>query len=228
MLRQYRIMGADPQREGESKLAKYIGPKCKLCRRAGEKLFLKGERCNSQNCAIVKRNYPPGFHGPKGKGRLTDYGQQLNEKQKAKRQYNLLEKQFRLIFEKAKGKTGNTAETFIQLLETRLDNVIYRAGYATSRNQARQLVNHGLFTVNDRKADIPSFQLKSGDVVKIKSNKKNAKVFKDLKDKLKKAQVPGWINLNSEDLSIKVLHKPDVNAMQNNFNVQMIVEFYSR
>jgi len=209
-------------------MGKILGPKCKLCRRAGEKLFLKGDRCNTQNCAIVKRNYPPGFHGPKGKGRLSDYGQQLNEKQKAKRQYNLLEKQFRLTFEKAKGKTGNTAETFIQLLETRLDNVVYRAGYAPSRSQARQLVNHGLLTVNEKKVNIPSFQLKSGDVIKIKPNKKNAKVFKDLKEKQKKKEIPGWLNLNSEDLSIKVLHQPDANTIQNNFNVQMIVEFYSR
>ena len=209
-------------------MGKNLEPKCKLCRRAGEKLFLKGERCSTQSCAIVKRNYPPGFHGPKGKGRLTDYGHQLNEKQKAKRQYNLLEKQFKLIFEKAKAKTGNTAETFIQLLEIRFDNAVYRAGYATSRNQARQLINHGLFTINDKKVNIPSYQLKIGDVIKIKANKKNAKVFKDLKDQLKKREVPGWLNLNAEDQSIKMLHRPDVNTIQSNFNVQMIVEFYSK
>ena len=209
-------------------MGKNLDPKCKQCRRAGEKLFLKGERCYTAKCAIVKRNYPPGFHGPKGKKRLTDYGSQLNEKQKARRQYNLLEKQFKLIFEKARAKKGNTGDNFLELLERRFDNVIYRLGWASSRSQARQMINHGLFTINDRKVNIPSYTVKTGDVIKIKSNKKQAKIFNGLSEKLKKHEVPGWLNMDAKELTAKVLHKPDIAALKPNFDVQMIIEYYSR
>jgi small subunit ribosomal protein S4 len=202
--------------------------KCKLCRRAGEKLMLKGERCNTAKCAMVKRNYPPGFHGPKNRRRLTEFGQQLNEKQKAKRQYNLLEKQFKLIFDKAKGQAGNTGENFLKLLELRLDNIIYRSGLASSRAQARQMVGHGLFTVNDITVNIPSYVVKTGDVIKIKNNKKGAKIFKNVAETLKNKEIPGWLNMDKKDITVKVLHHPDMKTINPTFNVQMIIEFYSK
>ncbi|MCK5062222.1 30S ribosomal protein S4 [Candidatus Parcubacteria bacterium] len=209
-------------------MAKDLGAKCKKCRRAGERLFLKGERCDSPKCAIVKRNYPPGFHGSKGKKRLTDYGLQLQEKQKARRQYNLLEKQFCLTFKRAKAKTGNTGENFLSLLEMRLDNVIFRLGLASSRGQARQMVSHGLFTVNGRRVTIPSYTTRTGDVIKIKSNKKDAKIFNNLSEILKKKEIPGWLNMDTKALSAKILHKPTMNIIAPTFNIQMIIEYYSR
>ena len=146
-----------------------LDPKCKQCRRLGEKLMLKGERCFSSRCAMVKRNYPPGFHGVKGsKHRHSDYSLQLAEKQKAKKQYHLLEKQFKLTFEKASKQPDNTGENLLRLLEMRLDNAVYRLGFASSRSQARQLVNHGHIQVNNRKVNIPSCQIKVGDIIKIK------------------------------------------------------------
>lgn len=204
-------------------------PKCKKCRRIGEKLFLKGERCTSTKCAMVNRNYPPGFHGQKGKKRASDYGAQLNEKQKIRNTYNLMEKQFKLTFDNAKKLSGNVGENFISLLETRLDNVIFRAGFASSRPQARQLVGHGLFTLNDKKIDIPSVQIKTGDVIRIKDNKKNSPLFKDLAERLKKYDVPGWLNVESKDaISVKILHKPDLKDIMKNLNVHVVVEYYSR
>ncbi len=209
-------------------MSKYLGPKCKLCRRAGEKLMLKGERCNSPKCAMVKRNYPPGFHGPKGRGKISDYGQQLLEKQKAKRIYNLLEKQFKLTFLKAQKMKGNTGDNLLQLLEMRLDNVIYRLGLAVSRSQARQLVNHGLFAVNNQGVNIPSYVLKEGDIIEVKKNKKNVKIFKNIENKIKLENIPGWLNFDIKKLSAKVLHKPSRNDIKEKINTQMIVEFYSR
>jgi len=209
-------------------MAKYLDAKCKLCRRAGEKLFLKGERCYGPKCAMVKRNYPPGFHGPKGKKRLTDYAQQLSEKQKAKRQYNMLEKQFKLTFEKAKKQQGNAGENFLSLLEMRFDNAVYRAGFASSRAQARQLISHGHFTINEKKVDIPSYVVKTGDVIAIKVNKKDAKIFGNLKETIKQKEVPGWINLDKKILNAKILHAPKIKELDTNFNVQQIVEYYSR
>jgi small subunit ribosomal protein S4 len=205
-----------------------INPKCKQCRRSGEKLFLKGERCQSVKCGVVKRNYAPGFHGPKGRSRATDYGLQLKEKQKAKKQYCLMEGQFKLTFEKSKKQHGNTGENFIKLLETRFDNFIYRVGIASSRPQARQFVNHGLFTINGKKVNIPSYQLKTGDTIKIKSNRINSKVFQDLNERLKKKDIPGWINYDATESCAKVLHMPDVTQMKQNFSIQMIIEYYSR
>ncbi len=210
-------------------MARNLNPKCKQCRRAGEKLFLKGERCFTAKCAIVNRNYPPGFHGPKGKRRRqSDYGLQLNEKQKAKRQYQILEKQFRLTFARAEKKVGNTGDNLIKFLETRLDNTVYRLGFATSRNQARQLVNHGQVMVDSKKVTIPSYQVKSGNVIKLKDGRRKSKSFKELMEKLKRAETPAWLNLTAEDLSGKVLHLPRVEDINTNINAQMIVEYYSR
>lgn len=209
-------------------MGRNLDPKCKQCRRAGEKLFLKGQRCSTPNCAMVKRNYPPGLHGVKGSRRMTDYGTQLNEKQKAKRQYNILEKQFKIIFEKARRQAGNTGENFLVLLEMRLDNAIYRLGLAESRAQARQLVNHGHFTVNSQPVNIPSYILKSGDVIKIKTNKSRAKIFLNLSEKHKSKEMPDWLNFNQKELAGKVLHQPNITVLKPNFNVQMIIEYYSR
>jgi small subunit ribosomal protein S4 len=209
-------------------MGRNLEPKCKQCRRAGEKLFLKGERCRTVKCAIVKRNYPPGFHGPKGRPRSTEYGIQLNEKQKAQKQYNLLEKQFRLTFEKAQSQAGNTAENFLKLLEMRFDNIIYRLGIGESRSQARQLINHSLFTINDRNVNIPSRILKVGDIIKIKSNKKNYKIFLNAVERIKKLELPNWLILEKNTLETKILNQPDINSLKANFNIQMIVEFYSR
>ena len=210
-------------------MGKNLEPKCKKCRRVGEKLFLKGERCSSTKCAMIKRNYPPGFHGQKGRTKPTDYGTQLNEKQKIKKQYVMMEKQFRLTFDKARKQVGNTGENFIKLLEKRLDNVVYRLGFAASRSQARQMVSHGLFTVNGNKVDIPSYTVNAGDVVRIKTNKKNITPFREIKEKLKKVEVPGWLNLDTkEEIAGKVLHEPLTDELMKKFNVHVVVEFYSR
>ena len=209
-------------------MSKYLGPKCKLCRREGDKLMLKGERCSTAKCAIVKRNYPPGLHGPKGRSRQSGYSMQLREKQKAKKIYNLMEKQFALSFEKALKQKGETGENLMKILETRLDNVIYRLGFAASRAEARVLTNHGHFKVNDIKVNIPSFSVKTGDVIKIKSSSQKSKPFAALPEKLKKIEVPGWLNLDLKDLSAKVLSQPSKENFESKINNQMIVEFYSK
>jgi len=209
-------------------MGRNIDSKCKQCRRIGEKLFLKGDRCSTPKCAMVKRNYAPGFHGPKGRKRLSDYGLQLQEKQKAKKYYGLLEKQFRLTYAKASKKQGDAGKNFLRLLEMRLDNVIFRLGWATSRSQARQLVNHGHFTVNNRKTDIPSFSVKLGEVIKIKKSSQSNRFFKNLGEKLKKAERPSWLNFDASDLSAKVLHEPKETDLPQNINVQMIIEYYSK
>lgn len=209
-------------------MSKNLNPKCKQCRRAGEKLFLKGDRCASPKCGMVKRNYPPGIHGPKGKQRLSEYGQQMQEKQKAKKQYILLEKQFRLTMEKAKKQTGDLGENFLRALEERLDNVVFRLGFTNSRSQAREMVSHGHFTVNDKKVDVPSFHVKVGDIVKIKKSSQKKKLFDKMEEKIKKAHVPGWLNMDAGNLTGKVLHHPSMKDIQSNINMQMIIEYYSR
>lgn len=209
-------------------MARNLDAKCRQCRRVGEKLFLKGERCFSAKCAIVKRNYPPGVHGGKGRTRQTEYGLQLQEKQKAMKEYRLLEKQFRLTFERAQQLTGNAGENFFKLLESRLDNTVYRLGLSASRDLARQLVTHGHVLVNGKKVTIPSYRLKTGDVVKIKESSRRKKVFSNLGEKLKKATLPSWLDLNAAELSGKVLHLPKETDLPQNINPQMIVEFYSR
>lgn len=209
-------------------MGRNLDSKCKQCRRTGEKLFLKGERCSTVKCAIVKRNYPPGFHGPKGKKRMNIYGSQLNEKQKAKKQYQITEKQFRLTYEKARRKSGNAGENFIKLLETRLDNTVFRLGIADSRAQARQLVSHGHILVNDKKVNIPSYSVKTGDIIKIKEKKRPVKLFKNLQEKLKNKEIPSWLHLDQKEFSAKILHQPEVAKMNFNFDMQMIIEFYSK
>jgi len=209
-------------------MGRNLDNKCKQCRRAGEKLFLKGERCFTPKCAIVKRNFAPGFHGPSGHKRLSDYGQQLAEKQKAKKFYGLMEKQFRLTFAKASKRSGDAGKNFLRALEMRLDNVVYRAGFATSRAAARQLVNHGHFAVDGVMTDIASFGVKAGQIIKIKTASEKNAYFRVLTEKLKKANRPSWLNFNVSDLSAKVLHEPQDADLPQNLNIQVITEYYSK
>ncbi|OGF24078.1 30S ribosomal protein S4 [Candidatus Falkowbacteria bacterium RIFCSPLOWO2_12_FULL_45_13] len=210
-------------------MSKYLGPKCKLCRREGEKLMLKGERCKTAKCAIVKKNYPPGVHGPKGRAtRQSGYNLQLREKQKAKRIYNLQEKQFKLSFNRAIKQKGDAGENLLKILETRLDNVIYRLGLAASRAQARSLVAHGHFKVNDKKVDIPSYNVATGDIIKIKPASQRNRQFASLAEKLKTMEIPSWLNFEIKGYSAKVLHLPSRENFELKINAPVIVEFYSR
>lgn len=209
-------------------MAKSLDPKCKQCRREGIKLFLKGEKCFSAKCPIVKRNYPPGVHGTKRRTRPTEYGQQLREKQKAKRIYGILERQFKNYYKKAIRQKGDTGEILQQLLEMRLDNVIYRIGLTQSRNHARQMVNHCLFLVNNKKVNIPSYQIKPKDEITIKPEKAKAKIFDDLAKKLEKHDVPAWINFDLKTKTAKILNKPKSEDLEHTFNPRLIVEFYSK
>lgn len=211
-------------------MARNIDPKCKQCRRANEKLFLKGERCFSSKCAMVKRNYPPGDHGPKGMGRLSQYGLQLKEKQKLVKSYRLLEKQFRNYFVEAKKiKEGTTGDNLLKFLEMRLDNSIYRLGIAKSRDKARQIVTHGHVLVNGKKVDIPSYQIKQNDTLSIRKESLNNKLFKDIVKKINKKDMPTWISfVNENDLEAKVLETPTKNDLPDGINMAMIVEYYSR
>jgi len=209
-------------------MSKYLGAKCKLCRREGDKLMLKGERCATAKCAIVKRNYPPGLHGPKGRARQSGYNMQLREKQKAKRIYNLLEKQFSLSFARAIKQPGAAGENLLKILETRLDNVIYRLGLAPSRAQARVLAAHGHFQVNGVKVNIPSFNVKTGDIITLKKSSRNSKQFSNLAERLKKMEIPGWLNFDLKEMSAKVLGQPAAENFESKINAQMIVEFYSK
>jgi small subunit ribosomal protein S4 len=209
-------------------MARYIGPVCRLCRREGMKLFLKGERCYTEKCAIEKRNFAPGQHGKSRKSKMLGYGIQLREKQKVKRIYGVLEDQFRRYFEQAERTRGITGETLLQLLERRLDNVAYRAGFATSRPAARQLVRHGHFTVNGRKVDIPSFSVKPGDVVAVRSiSKKSAAILHALEE-VKGRGVPEWLQFDAEGMSARIGSIPNRQQINLPVQEQLIVELYSK
>ena len=208
-------------------MARYIGPVCRLCRREAMKLFLKGERCYTEKCAIEKRNFPPGQHGKTRKAKLAGYGIQLREKQKVKRIYGVLEEQFRRYFEQAERTRGITGETLLQLLERRLDNVVYRLGFGTSRAQARQLVRHGHFTVNGRKVDIPSFSVKPGDVVAVRqSSRQNASILHAIEE-VKGRGIPEWLLFDGE-ASGKVSSIPTREQINLPVQEQLIVELYSK
>ena len=206
-------------------MARYTDANCRLCRREGKKLFLKGERCYSAKCAIEKRNYAPGQHGQSRK-KVSEYGLQLREKQKAKRFYGLQEKQFRNLFDKAARKQGKTGENLLILLETRLDNVVYRLGFASSRKEARQLVVHGHFTVNGKKATAPAMELKAGDVVKVKERSANSPKFKEVKDMA--ITVPAWMSVDVEKLEGKVVSVPTREEIDTPVAEHLIVELYSK
>ncbi|MBB6216845.1 small subunit ribosomal protein S4 [Anaerosolibacter carboniphilus] len=206
-------------------MARYTGPSCRLCRREGQKLYLKGERCYTDKCAIARRGYAPGQHG-QGRKKLSNYGLQLREKQKAKRFYGMLETQFRQLFEKAEKMPGITGENLLRLLETRLDNAVYRMGFASSRKEARQLVRHGHFTVNGRKVDIPSFLVSVGDVIKVKEKSMSSVKFKEKAEAA--ANVPNWVQVNFENLEGKVVSLPTREDIDIPIAEHLIVELYSR
>ena len=210
-------------------MARYTGPVCRLCRRDGTKLFLKGAKCFSEKCPIEKRNFPPGQHGQSRKAKkVVGYGLQLREKQKAKRIYLTLETQFRAYYEKASNKTGVTGELLLQQLETRLDNVVYRLGFAFSRRQARQIVRHGHIQVNGRKVNIPSFQCKVGDEIAIREGSKALTVLEDAKNFAAAQRSVPWIDINRDNLSGKIVALPKREDIQLPVNEQLIVELYSK
>lgn len=208
-------------------MSEKINSKCVKCRRAGEKLMLKGEKCIGPKCPFNKRNYPPGMHGPdKRHAKVSGYGKQLREKQKVKRIYGLIERQFSNYVAEASKKVGDTSKILVAYLESRLDNVVFRGAFAKSRLAARQLVGHGLITVNGKKVDIPSFRVKTGDVIGIKEPARNKKVFENLGERLSKAEFPVWLSVDPKTLTIRVLNTPSLDNL--NFNAQSIIEFYSR
>ncbi len=209
-------------------MARYRGAVCKLCRREGEKLFLKGERCLSAKCAVDKKAYPPGQHGKNRRIKLSDYGLQLREKQKIKRYYGLLESQFRSIFEKANRKKGITSENMLRMLESRLDNVVLRLGFATSRATARQLVKHRHFVVNGRMVDIPSYQVKPGDVIQVRENSRKMDVFHNSMKRVKEGQLYPWLELDKASLKGTFLEMPSRADIPVNFNENLVVELYSK
>ena len=206
-------------------MARYTDANCRLCRREGTKLFLKGDRCYSTKCAMEKRSYAPGQHG-QGRSKASDYALQLREKQKTKRFYGLQEAQFRNLFEKADRKAGITGENLLVLLETRLDNVVFRLGFASSRKEARQLVSHGHFTVNGKKVNIPSYTVKAGDVIKVKEKSTNSPKFKEVKEMT--ITVPEWITVDVEKLEGKVLSIPTREQIDTPVAEHLIVELYSK
>jgi small subunit ribosomal protein S4 len=206
-------------------MARYIGPSCRLCRREGQKLFLKGERCYSVKCAMDKKPFAPGQHGQSRK-KLSDYGHQLREKQKAKRFYGILETQFRNYFDKAAKKKGITGENLLIMLETRLDNTVFRMGFGSSRKEARQLVLHGHFTVNGHKENIPSFAVKAGDVIKVKEKSVSSPKFKEIKEM--SISVPVWITVDVEKLEGKVIAIPRREDIDTPVAEHLIVELYSK
>ncbi len=208
-------------------MARYIGPLCRLCRREGMKLFLKGTRCYTEKCAFERRKYPPGQHGH-NRAKLSDYGLQLREKQKVKRIYGIMERQFKIYFEKATKMKGVTGENLLKLLERRLDNVIYRMGFAINRRQARQLVRHGYFLVNNRKVNIPSYLLKPGDVVEVFAKGKEKDLIKDNLAMAEQRGFPAWTEINMEEMKGKFLRIPERDEIQLPVHEQLIVEFYSK
>jgi len=209
-------------------MAVYHDSKCRLCRREGMKLFLKGARCMSDKCAIERRAYPPGEHGKSRRVKVTNYGQQLREKQKARRIYGLLERQFRSFFTKAASAKGVTGETLLQMLETRLDNVVYRLGFTPNRASARQLVRHGHVRVNDRAVDIPSFLVKVGDEISIREKSRKLGVVQASLEARKGQPASDWLDLSVEKMSGRVLQIPSRGSIPVPINEQLIVELYSK
>ena len=208
-------------------MARYKDEQCRICRREGQKLFLKGSRCYTDKCSISRRNYAPGQNGQKKK-KLSEYGTQLREKQKTKSFYGVSEKQFRKYFDMASNKKGITGTNLLQILESRLDNVVYRLGYGSSRPQARQLVNHGLFEVNGQKVDIASYLVKPGDSIKVRENKKDAAIIKENVETNAARNVPAWLEKDAKNLSGKVIRKPAREDVDLQVEEHFIVELYSK
>lgn len=208
-------------------MAKYTGSVCRLCRREGLKLYLKGDRCFTPKCAIERRAYPPGQHG-QGRKKVSEYGLQLREKQKARRIYGILENQFRRYFDKAERQPGVTGENLLRLLERRMDNVIYRLGLGSSRSEARQLVRHGHFTVNGRKVNIPSFLIKVGDVITVRDKSKESPRIKELLERAGDRTPPAWLELEAEQARARVVDLPTRDQIDATVQEHLIVELYSR
>jgi len=208
-------------------MARYTDPVCRLCRREGAKLFLKGSRCYTKKCAFERRPSPPGQHGVRRR-KVGDYGLQLREKQKVRRIYRILERQFRGYFDAAESRPGVTGENLLRLLELRLDNVVFRLGLASSRDQARQLVGHGHFEVNGRPTNIPSFQVKPGDTVAVRESRRDREPFKVAKESLRSVQVPDWLTIDPATLTGTIAAVPRRDQMPLELNEQLVVEYYSR
>ncbi|MDQ7833171.1 MAG: 30S ribosomal protein S4 [Desulfovibrionaceae bacterium] len=208
-------------------MARYTGAKCRLCRREGAKLFLKGDRCFTDKCAYERRPYAPGQHGRIRK-KMSDYAVQLREKQKVRRMYGILEEQFRAYFQRADMKKGVTGDNLLIFLERRMDNVIYRMGFANSRNQARQLVRHGIFTLNGRRVTVPSIQVKAGDMVGIREQNRNSPIIKEAQQVIARRGCPAWLEVDGENLKGKVNAMPTREDIQFPINEQLIVELYSK
>jgi small subunit ribosomal protein S4 len=208
-------------------LARYTESVCRLCRREGLKLFLKGDRCYTPKCAIERKAYAPGQHG-QGRKKVSEYGTQLREKQKARRIYGILESQFRRYFEKAERQTGVTGENLLRLLERRLDNVIYRLGLGSSRSEARQLVRHGHFMVNGRKVNIPSYLIRVGDVITIRDKSKESPKIKELMERSGDRTPPSWLELETEQARARVVDYPTRDQIDATVQEHLIVELYSR
>lgn len=208
-------------------MARYVGNKCKLCRREGMKLFLKGQRCFTDKCSLSRRDYPPGVHAQK-RTKVTDYGVHLREKQKLKRIYGVLERQFKLYFQEADRQKGNTGENLLALLERRLDNIVLASGFALSRNHARQMINHGHFTVNGRRVDVSSFVARPGDVIAPSSKDKTKKAVADALEVNKSQPVPAWIEVTRDTLSSKVVGLPKREDIPHPIQEQLIIELCSK
>jgi small subunit ribosomal protein S4 len=212
-------------------MGKYRGPVCKLCRREGEKLFLKGARCYSPKCSIGRREYPPGQHGRSAqfrRQRVSDFGRQLRAKQKARRIYGIMERQFRRYYDEALQRRGLTGLNLLQILESRLDNVVYRMGYADSRAQARLLVTHGHFNVNGRRTDVPSMLLSIDDEIAVRPGSSKRPYFKELRALAEEKNTPDWVSRDLKNLSGKVTRFPERLEIDGNLNEQLIVEYYTR
>jgi len=208
-------------------MARYTGPVCKLCRREGMKLFLKGDRCFSQKCAIETRNYPPGEHGRDRRRKESGYGTQLREKQRTRRIYGMLENQFRLYYSRSDAAKGVTGEVLMQMLELRLDNIVHRMGFAPSRPSARQLVRHRHFTVNGKIVDIPSYQLRAGDVVAVKEKSRNVGLIKETNESRRGGDLE-WLSVNEKTMEGRVLRVPSRDAIPTPVQEQLVVELYSK
>lgn len=208
-------------------MSRYTGPVCRLCRAEGTKLFLKGDRCYTEKCGFTKRNSKPGQHGTR-RGKMSEYGLRLREKQKLRRFYGLNESQFHAIFERAEKMSGQAGHNFLQLLERRLDNVVYRLGFGVSRSQARQLVRHGHFTINGRKLDIPSAVLKPGDVIAVAEGSKDVDLIKQNAEASAARAIPAWLAFHADALTGDVVTVPDREQIEVPVNEQLVVEFYAR
>ena len=208
-------------------MARYTDPVCRICRREGLKLFLKGARCYSRKCSFERRSTPPGMNTQRRR-KVSEFGIQLREKQKVRKTYSVLEKQFRNYFEKAEQRKGMTGENLLRLLEMRLDNVVYRMGLARSRAEARQLVTHGHFAVNGRPTNIPSYGTKTGDRIEVRESRRGREYFKTAEETIKGAQIPEWVSVDAAKLAGSVLSEPAREQMPKEFNEQLVVEFYSR